>query len=535
MTTIRLTTALLSLALLGPAAPVRAQSATQSLAELEARAAALRDRAVGIGPAVAAMSAQVGALGRLSEQLAELNTTERLAALDALRYGVHSTLAIEPRAAWAPQDPADSLYRAARGALNRGNNGQAAYLFREIHDRHPRSSYAADAFYWEAYARYRDGSTTNLNTALDVLRQQQQQFPNAATRGDADALMVRIQSQLARRGNSEAAETIRTKAEQLERTAREVSRTGEAASRDIQRQARRSRSSCNDEDDERMAALNALLQMDADRALPILGKVMARRDEGSICLRRKAVFLIAQHSGPGAEAMLLEAVRSDPDQEVRENGVFWLSQVNTEHATLALDSILKSSTDQSVQEKAIFALSQQSSRRAAEALRDFAMRANAPSSLREKAIFWLGQSGRNENLDFLKSIYRTTTEPSLKEKIIFALAQGDHDGGQQWLLDLAGNQQESIELRKKALFWLGQSGASMPELFSLYDKFTDRDLREQLIFVYSQRHETQAIDKLMEIARTDRDPELRKKALFWLSQSDDPRVAKLLEEIITKP
>ena len=43
-----------------------------------------------------------------------------------------------------------------------------------------------------------------------------------------------------------------------------------------------------------MAALNALLQMDADRALPILRRVLARRDTCSEILRRKAVFLVAQ-------------------------------------------------------------------------------------------------------------------------------------------------------------------------------------------------------------------------------------------------
>jgi hypothetical protein len=40
------------------------------------------------------------------------------------------------------------------------------------------------------------------------------------------------------------------------------------------------------------------------------------------------------------------------------------------------------------------------------------------------------------------------------------------------------------------------------------------------------------VDKLLDIARNDSDREMRKKALFWLSQSNDPRVADLLQEII---
>jgi hypothetical protein len=38
----------------------------------------------------------------------------------------------------------------------------------------------------------------------------------------------------------------------------------------------------------------------------------------------------------------------------------------------------------------------------------------------------------------------------------------------------------------------------------------------------------------MDIARSDRDKELRGKAVFWLGQSRDPRAAKFLEELISK-
>ena len=36
----------------------------------------------------------------------------------------------------------------------------------------------------------------------------------------------------------------------------------------------------------------------------------------------------------------------------------------------------------------------------------------------------------------------------------------------------------------------------------------------------------------MDIARDEQDTELRKKAIFWLSQSNDPRVAEFLLTII---
>jgi hypothetical protein len=38
----------------------------------------------------------------------------------------------------------------------------------------------------------------------------------------------------------------------------------------------------------------------------------------------------------------------------------------------------------------------------------------------------------------------------------------------------------------------------------------------------------------MDIARNDKDREMRSKAIFWLGQSRDPRVAKFLEDLISR-
>jgi len=450
-------------------------------------------------------------------------------------------LAFSPPPAADAQDPGDSLYREARAALNRSNYGRAAQLFAQLHERHAGSSYAADAYYWEAFARYRSGSTANLTAALSLLKEQAERHPKAATRRDGDALATRIRGQLARRGDAEAAQEVTELARELADAGRGAAEGSRAAANRARADRERARTQtrgadrCEDEDDERMAALNALLQMDSDRALPILKKVMARRDAGSVCLRRKAMFLISQHQGPEVEALLLEAVRSDPDLEVREQGVFWLSQVDSEGAVTALDSILRTSIDRAIQEKAIFALSQHQSSVAMKSLRDFVQRQASPADLRENAIFWLGQADRSENAQFLRTLFTTVKEPALKEKILFSIAQHGDAEDRRWLLDLAANANEDLEVRKKAVFWAVQGSEEVPELYTLYDRTTDREMKEQLVFAYSQRKGKAAADKLIQIARSDRDREIRKKALFWLSQSDDPRVVKLLEEIIERP
>jgi HEAT repeat protein len=74
------------------------------------------------------------------------------------------------------------------------------------------------------------------------------------------------------------------------------------------------------------------------------------------------------------------------------------------------------------------------------------------------------------------------------------------------------------------------------QLASIYDKNTDLEMREQVVFVLSQRgnKDSAALDKLLEIAKTEKNADLRKRAIFWLGQSKDPRAAKLLQELIER-
>ena len=285
----------------------------------------------------------------------------------------------------------------------------------------------------------------------------------------------------------------------------------------------------------KIAAINALIHMDSEKARPILRRVLARRDAASVCLRRKAVFLISQGGDEGAEDILLASARTDPDPEVREQAVFWLSQVGSERAVGALDSILRTSTDRRLQDKAIFALSQQDSPRARQALRTYAERTDAPEGLREKAIFWIGQSGGKESSTYLRELFGRIKNEELRKKILFSVSQMGGEESGKWLVGVARDRAQPIEIRKQALFWAGQGGAPIADLTSLYTAFDDREMKDQLIFVYSQRDEPAAVDKLLEIARRDPDSELRKKALFWLGQSDDPRAAKALQDIIEQP
>lgn len=102
------------------------------------------------------------------------------------------------------------------------------------------------------------------------------------------------------------------------------------------------------------------------------------------------------------------------------------------------------------------------------------------------------------------------------------------------LIRLVRDASVPVGTRKRALFWAGQAGAPIAELDAMYDDLSNRELRKEAIFVLSQREEPAATDKLFDIVKTDHDVRMRKQAMFWLAQRDDPRVARLFADILSR-
>jgi HEAT repeat protein len=416
---------------------------------------------------------------------------------------------------------ADSALSSAKRVFEDGDYREAARLFARIAERYPRSAQAPDALYWQALSLYRAGSSSSLSSALAALNDLNRLYPSSgANRGDAGSLRQRICGELGRRGDEACAREV-------VEAARATTSSSQGGTQSCPRD--------DDDNDERIMALNALLNMNSESAVPILEKVLARRDDCSRALRKKAVFLISQKRTESVVDILIKVAREDPSPEVREQAVFWLSNVRDPRVVDMLAEMAMNNNDPAIQEKAIFSLSNTRSERASQVLRDIAQRESASKNAREKAIFWLGNRRDAQATEFLKGLYARLTDKDLKDRVIFSIANQRSPGSGEWLINIAMNERESIDVRKQALFWAGnQRAASLTDITSLYDKVSDREMKEQVIFVLSQNRDQAAVDKLMDIARRDSDKELRSKAIFWLGQSRDPRVLKFLEELINR-
>ena len=108
----------------------------------------------------------------------------------------------------------------------------------------------------------------NLRQARQLLQRQVDRYPNANTHNDALTLAARLDGELARRGDADAARDI---------------------AQELQNQ-----DCVEGENDVRIAALNALMNSNPERALPILKRVLERRDPCSAEMCKTALFVISQ-------------------------------------------------------------------------------------------------------------------------------------------------------------------------------------------------------------------------------------------------
>lgn len=136
---------------------------------------------------------------------------------------------------------------------------------------------------------------------------------------------------------------------------------------------------------------------------------------------------------------------------------------------------------------------------------------------------------------YLLSLARGDATASGAEEAVFPAALADVADIWRDLLELAKDRTVGTDVRKSAMFWVGQEAADVAtaELSDLaMSDDEEQDIRNAAVFAISQRPNGEAVSLLIEIARTGNEAETRRKAMFWLAQSDDPRVVSFFEDVL---
>ena len=88
--------------------------------------------------------------------------------------------------------------------------------------------------------------------------------------------------------------------------------------------------------------------------------------------------------------------------------------------------------------------------------------------------------------------------------------------------------------RKQALFWLSIAAGERVDQDGDDSEDPAADVKKQAVFALSQHRGRESVSTLIEVARKNRDSDVRRTALFWLGQSNDPRAVSVFEEILAR-
>lgn len=138
-----------------------------------------------------------------------------------------------------------------------------------------------------------------------------------------------------------------------------------------------------------------------------------------------------------------------------------------------------------------------------------------------------------EDAAWLRGVYPRLETTRLKSSAAAVLARAADEPTNTWLMALVQREDEPSEVRSAILSRLGRD-LPIAQLGKLYDVGSSRAMRQQVVQVLGSRTEPEATDKLLEIARTGTDPQLRQSAISALSRKKDPRTMQLLLELIDR-
>jgi HEAT repeat protein len=409
----------------------------------------------------------------------------------------------------ASGDKVAQLFQSAKDTVYNKNWQAAAEQWRSFCEQFPQSKWAAEPYYWLAYSLNQAASEIGDVERQSAMREQAMakvemllvRFRDSNWAEDARMLRIELAESLVKAGKAEYKKYITHSAEAENGSGINV----------------------------KLVALDALLQMDEEKALPILKKIIRESKDKNI--RAKAVFVLSQHDDPSIAPLLGEIARKDEDLFVREQAIFWLGQHGDGLGILL--GLYSDSLDRKLKEKILFAFSQSESEASLNKLVEIA-KTDPDTEMREKAIFWIGQSDDQKAPAALLEMYRANASIELKKKIIFSLGQLESDISLSFLKEIATGNSED-RLKEEAVFWIGQHGgeANANMLKDLYDNGNASfGFKEKILFSLSQNDSPAALKHLLAIARSEKNPELRKKAIFWIGQFDSEEAAKFLQQLI---
>jgi hypothetical protein len=222
-----------------------------------------------------------------------------------------------------------------------------------------------------------------------------------------------------------------------------------------------------------------------------------------------------------------------PDCNIDAGGVpfHWLKGVRPAESVALLRGMVKGGDR--LADAALSAIAAHAGAEADQAIEALAA-VDQPESVRTRAVFWLGRRG-DRSIAALRKLLAGDTSDKVRERAAQALAMTRRAEAIE-AVATAARDDRSPHVRGQALFWLAHEAGKKAEgpIGQALTKDPDRDVRRRAVAALYQMPNRDGVPMLIDVARTSHDPEVRKQAMFWLGQSKDPRAVAFFEQVLKR-
>jgi HEAT repeat protein len=232
------------------------------------------------------------------------------------------------------------------------------------------------------------------------------------------------------------------------------------------------------------------------------------------------------------DASVLEAdVKQTRPEDIQDNdeikvlAINALQESDAERAVPLLEGVLNRNNSLRVKRSALNVLTRFTNNpRARQILLSYAKGTGTPD-LQMEAIKLLAVNRDNKTTSAeLRQIYESTEDVAVKRAVISAYQSS---GNKDALVQIAQTSGAPVVVRQQAISGLTNIAAPQ-ELWALYQKETDRTLRLQMVSAFGSMG---ALEQLTQVLKTEKDPEVRRRALRSLGNMKSDKTGPMLVDL----
>jgi len=372
-------------------------------------------------------------------------------------------------------DRLQELYEDGREALDDERYEQAESKFNQLAQMNGAQTDAA--LYWKAYAQNRLGKR---EAALTTLADMKKRFPQSRWQKDAGVLELEVKQ-----------------------SSGQPVKLGNQSDEEL-----------------KLMAIHGLMNSDPERAMPLLEKVI--NGSGSPREKSRALFVLAQSGSQQGREIIGRIARGQSNPELQREAIKYLGLFGGAQSRQIMAEVYASNPDASVRRAILRAYMLGGDREHLFA----AAKSEKDESLRREAI---RQLGLVRGVGELEQLYHMESSTDLRREILQAFFLAGESGK----LVQAAQSEKDPELRRAAIHNLGliRSDESSKALQTIYSRETDHGLKVEVLNAYFLQGNTSA---LVAIARSEKDPELKKTAVSKLSLMHSKEATDYLMELLQK-